>query len=122
PLLSLDPQRITQVLGNLLGNAIRHTPDRGSIVCRVARDGDDTARHAARITFAIMDTGPGIPPEALPHLFERSYRMDRARSRLYGGTGLGLAIARQLVEAHGGRIWAASDGMLGHGTTVAFSL
>lgn len=122
PLLSLDPQRITQVLGNLLGNALRHTPERGSVVCRVARDGDDPARPAARVTFAVMDTGPGIPPDALPHLFERFYRVERARSRLDGGTGLGLAIARQLVEAHGGHIWAISDSVPGKGTTVAFSL
>ena len=72
------------------------------------------------VTFTVTDTGPGIPPEALPHIFERFYRVDRSRSRAEGGTGLGLAIAKQLVEAHSGRIWATSE--LSHETTVAFTL
>jgi signal transduction histidine kinase len=113
PPSEFDPQRITQVLGNLLSNALRHTPAGGRVVCRV--------RRAARgLQFAITDTGPGIPPEALPHIFERFYRVDSGRARAEGGTGLGLAIARQLVEAHGGHIWAESAP--GQGTTVAFVL
>ena len=70
--------------------------------------------------FTVADTGAGIPPEALAHVFERFYRADRGRARSDGGTGLGLAIARQLVEAHGGQIWAESAP--GAGTRVAFSL
>lgn len=131
PFLLLDPQRIAQVLGNLLGNAIRHTPEGGRVACRVSSDekplvgARHTAlapRHPSKVTFAVTDTGPGIPPEALLHVFERFYRVDRSRSRAEGGTGLGLAIAKQLVEAHGGHIWAVSDGVSGQGTTVAFSL
>lgn len=121
PRLSLDPQRIAQVLGNLLGNAVRHTPEGGSVVCRLTSDG---AVQAVRklATFTVSDTGPGIPPDALPHIFERFYRVDRSRARVEGGTGLGLAIAKQLVEAHGGHISALSDGVPGHGTTITFTL
>jgi signal transduction histidine kinase len=72
------------------------------------------------IQFSVSDTGPGIAPEHLPHIFDRFYRADRARTRSSGGAGLGLAIARQIVEAHGGRIWATS--LPGQGTTVTFSI
>ena len=67
-----------------------------------------------------MDTGEGIPKDDLPHLFERSYRVDRSRSRSSGGTGLGLSIAKGIVEAHGGRIWAESA--VGRGSTFCFTL
>jgi signal transduction histidine kinase len=122
PLLSLDPQRIEQVLGNLIGNALRHTPAGGSIVCRVTETQEKLSRSGSQsfVTFSVSDTGSGIPPGALPHIFERFYRVDRSRSHANGGTGLGLAIARQLVEAHGGRIWATSE--LHQGTTVTFTL
>lgn len=116
PSLSLDSQRVAQVLGNLLGNAIRHTPPGGQIECRVKAERTSTPA----VIFSITDSGSGIPPEALPHIFERFYRVDRSRSRVDGGSGLGLAIAKQLVEAHGGRIWAASEP--GQGTQVSFSL
>jgi len=123
PTLSLDPQRIGQVLGNLIGNAIRHTPVGGQVVCRVSSSAEaDNAGQVAPVTFTVADTGSGIAPEALPHIFERFYRADHSRARREGGTGLGLAIAKQLVEAHGGRIWATSDGVAGKGSTVAFSL
>jgi len=69
---------------------------------------------------AVTDDGPGIPPEDLPHLFERFWRGDRARRRATGGSGLGLTIARSLVEAHGGRLWAES--VEGEGSTFAFAL
>jgi signal transduction histidine kinase len=115
PSVVLDPQRIAQVLGNLLSNAIRHTPEGGRVECRVTGD-------AKQVLFAVADNGAGIPPEALPHIFERFYRADSSRSRAGGGTGLGLSIAKQLVELHGGRIWAESDGAPGKGTRVAFAL
>lgn len=100
PEVNVDAQRIEQVLGNLVSNAIRHTPGGGEIVCRVEHD----RRSWSAIIFSVADTGPGIAPEVLPHVFERFYRADSGRARADGGTGLGLAIAKQFVEAHGGRI------------------
>ena len=105
PAVDTDPDRLAQVLGNLLDNALRHTPAGGTIDCTVARD---TAQPAAPVTFCIADSGPGIAPEDLPHIFERFYRADKSRQRDNHGSGLGLAIARSIVEAHGGRIWAES--------------
>ncbi len=101
PPLYGDEQRLSQVLTNLLSNALRHTLDGGTVCVRVmpARDG---------VQISVKDTGEGIPAIELPHVFERFYRVDRSRSRKTGGTGLGLAIARQIVEAHGGRIWVES--------------
>ena len=115
PRVALDSQRIAQVLGNLLSNAIRHTPESGNIECRLTRD-----TNAKQVMFVVSDTGSGISPEALPHIFERFYRADSSRSRAGGGTGLGLSIAKQLVELHGGRIWAESEP--GNGTQVTFAL
>ncbi len=114
PAVRADPDRIQQVLINLLGNALRHTPPGGTVSLR--------AEPAARVvTFHIADTGSGIAPEHLPHLFERFYRVDRARSRALGGHGIGLTIAEALVEVHDGSIWAASPG-LGQGATFSFTL
>ncbi len=113
PELCVDAQRIAQVLGNLAANALRHTPAGGSVTLRAAAaDGG--------VTFEVRDTGSGIAAEDLPHIFDRFYRADRARTRSSGGAGLGLAIARRLVEAHGGAIWAASEP--GRGTRIAFTL
>lgn len=114
PVISLDAQRIEQVIGNLLSNALRHTSEGGRVTCRVTSD------RAGALTVSVSDTGAGIPSEALPHLFERFYRVDRSRSRAEGGTGLGLAIVKQLVEAHGGDVWAESAPA--RGTTIAFTL
>jgi two-component system phosphate regulon sensor histidine kinase PhoR len=72
------------------------------------------------VEFYVQDFGPGIPSEHLPRLFERFYRVDKARSRESGGTGLGLAIAKHIVMAHGGSIWAQSE--LNHGSTFSFTL
>ncbi|OGO68760.1 MAG: hypothetical protein A2Z37_14900 [Chloroflexi bacterium RBG_19FT_COMBO_62_14] len=99
----VDPGRIEQVLGNLLGNAIRHSPPGSEIRLRLQPVGFDRAA-----IIEVADRGEGIPPEALPNIFERFYRADRGRDRSRGGSGLGLAIARQLVEAHGGSISAAN--------------
>lgn len=105
----VDSQRIEQILNNLLSNALRHTNqdgahatnDRGEILVRIAKQGD-------RAHISIQDNGAGIPEEALTHVFERFYRVDKARSRTEGGTGLGLAIARHLAQAHGGDLVAAN--------------
>jgi signal transduction histidine kinase len=99
--LEADPDRLTQVLRNLVRNAVSHTTpgDRVTVAAR-SRDG--------WLELAVTDTGPGIAPDQLEHVFERFYRADEGRSRDSGGSGLGLAIARAIVEAHGGRIWAES--------------
>ncbi len=99
--VNIDPDRIEQVLHNLLDNALRHTPEGGSIGI-VLREGE------GHVEVAVEDSGPGIPEEALPHVFERFYRADVGRSREQGGNGLGLTIARQLVELHGGELRAAN--------------
>lgn len=99
PAVTLDPKRIRQVLANLLSNAVRFTPEEGEVHVEVVH-GDKM------VEVRVTDTGPGIPPKDLPHLFERFYRGDRARTRASGGSGLGLAIAKQWVEAHGGMIRA----------------
>jgi signal transduction histidine kinase len=114
PAVRADADRIIQVLINLLGNALRYTPAGGSVRVRIERRPDEVAFHVA-------DTGIGIAPEHLPHLFERFYRVDKARSRALGGSGIGLTIAKALVEAHDGRIWAASAGV-GQGAMFSFTL
>lgn len=114
PLVKVDADRILQVLVNLLGNALRATPAGGQVHVRAQADVD-------LVTIEVTDTGVGIAPEHLPHLFERFYRVDKARSRTLGGHGIGLTICKAMVESHGGHIWAASDG-LGKGATFAFTL
>lgn len=101
PLLSLDPLRIEQILNNLLSNALRHTPASGKIELFLSE-----RLHSALLQ--VHDSGPGIPADALPHIFERFYRADRSRSRAEGGSGLGLTIARQLARAHGGDLTASN--------------
>jgi len=115
PLVLADQDRITQVLTNLVGNALQYTPAGGQVTIRATR-------HQGEIHVSVIDTGIGIPAEHLPHLFTRFYRVDKSRSRQAGGgSGIGLTIARHLVEAHGGRIWAESNGE-GQGSTFTFSL
>jgi signal transduction histidine kinase len=110
---SVDPARMEQVLGNLLSNALRHTPPEGEMELAVGR------RDGARsVLITVSDTGEGIPEESLPFVFDRFYRADRSRSRERGGTGLGLAITRELVEAHGGSIEASNR----HGGGTVFSI
>ncbi len=109
-----DEDRAAQVLTNLLGNALRYTPSGGNVTVRArVLDG--------QVEFVVSDTGLGIAPEHLPHLFERFYRVDRSRSRAAGGSGIGLTIAKHLVEAHGGSIRAESPGP-GQGSTFSFTL
>jgi signal transduction histidine kinase len=114
PPVQADADRIIQVLINLLGNALRYTP--AGCTVRVTAERQDDA-----VAFHIADTGIGIAPEHLPHLFERFYRVDKARSRALGGSGIGLTIGRAIVEAHDGQIWATSAG-LGQGATFSFTL
>ena len=109
-----DRQRLTQVLGNLLDNALRHTPAGGHVTLTTTRRGPEVA-------FTVTDDGDGIPAGHLPHVFERFYRADSARDRGHGGSGIGLAIAKALTEAHGGRISAASRGP-GQGTTFTVAV
>ncbi|GAB2856969.1 sensor histidine kinase [Nocardioides pacificus] len=105
-----DPDRIGQVLTNLLDNALRHTPPGGTVTltCEPGRRGNPKA--PAHVTYVVADTGEGIPAEHLPHLFDRFYRVDTARDRGHGGSGIGLAITKAIVEAHGGTITAHSAG------------
>lgn len=114
PPVLADGDRVAQVLTNLLGNALRHTPSGGRVTvgARVSEDG---------VLFEVRDTGEGVAAEHLPHLFERFYRVDKSRSREGGGSGVGLAISRALVEAMGGSLWAGSAGP-GEGATFSFRL
>ncbi|MBR8661270.1 MULTISPECIES: cell wall metabolism sensor histidine kinase WalK [Brevibacillus] len=113
PEVHIDKDAINQVLDNLLSNAIKYTPAGGSVVLRAYAN-----RHQKRVYISIADTGIGIPSRDLKRIFERFYRVDKARSRGQGGTGLGLAIARELVQAHGAEIEITSE--LNQGTTVTF--
>lgn len=112
--VNADRARIQQILNNFLSNALRHTPEGGRITVRAGREGN-------RARVEVQDTGEGIAPEHLPHVFERFYRADKARDRQHGGTGLGLAIAKALAEAHGGGVWVTSEGK-GKGATFGFWL
>jgi len=114
PPIRVDEDRIGQVLLNLIGNALQYTPSGGRVCLSARTEGD-------RVRFSVEDTGVGIPPEHLLHIFERFYRVDKSRSRAGGGSGIGLTIARHLVEAHDGQIQAASDGP-GQGSTFSFTL
>lgn len=113
-LLWIDADRLGQVVGNLLDNALRHTAAGGSIDVAVGVAEDSTV-------ITVADTGEGIAAEHLPHLFERFYRVDPARGRAQGGSGIGLAIAKALVEAHDGRI-AVRSGGVGAGTVFTIEL
>jgi signal transduction histidine kinase len=108
-----DRARLAQILRNLLSNAVTHTPEEGSVTL-AARDEEGAVR------FEVRDTGEGIAPEHLAHVFDRFYRADASRARATGGAGLGLAIVKHLVEAHAGTVAATSA--LGAGTTVSFTI
>ncbi|KAA0112397.1 cell wall metabolism sensor histidine kinase WalK [Mycolicibacterium sp. P1-5] len=112
--LCADRQRLAQVLGNLLDNALRHTPAGGHVTVTVTAAGDEVA-------FKVADDGEGIAAEHVPHVFDRFYRADLARDRHRGGSGIGLAIVKVLTEAHGGHVSVASPG-LGEGTTFVVAL
>jgi two-component system sensor histidine kinase BaeS len=113
PLIEVDPQRIGQVLSNLLENSLRHTPKGGTVLLVVAANHGD-------VSFSIRDTGEGIAAHQLPHIFERLYRGDNARRSGDAGSGLGLTIAQKIAENHGGSLTATSEG-LGHGSTFTLT-
>ena len=108
-----DPLKIQQVIYNIIENGIKYTPDGGKIRVRLFREGRDAI-------LKISDTGVGIPPEDVPHIFDRFYRVDKARSRETGGTGLGLSIVQQIVRLHAGSIDVQSQ--MGKGTTFTIEL
>lgn len=112
PRLWIDPTRIRQVLFNLLNNAARFT-ERGSVTLRVCRKDD-------AVLFSVADTGIGIAPEDIPHVFDEFHQVDGGTRRQHGGSGLGLAISRKFVELHGGQIWVESR--VGQGSTFSFRL
>ena len=113
PEIEVDPDRMAQVLGNLMSNALRFTPEGGCIRLVAERGGEG-------VFLKVSDNGAGIPPEDLPHIFERFYQVDKSRHRAEGETGLGLAIAKSLVEAHGGAISAESTP--GEGATLTIAI
>jgi signal transduction histidine kinase len=113
PHIDVDPDRMAQVLGNLVSNALRYTSENGQITLTAQ------AQNGA-VTLLVRDSGQGIAPEALPHVFDRFYRGDASRQQQAGESGLGLAIARSIVEAHGGTIAVSSE--LGHGTVFTVEL
>ncbi|MBD8138395.1 cell wall metabolism sensor histidine kinase WalK [Peribacillus frigoritolerans] len=111
--VDIDEDKITQVLYNVISNSLKYSPEGGQVTFRVrASDGF--------IIVSITDQGVGIPKNVIDKIFDRFYRVDKARARNLGGTGLGLAIAKEMVVAHGGKIWAES--VDGKGTTVFFTL
>ncbi|WP_088036664.1 cell wall metabolism sensor histidine kinase WalK [Evansella clarkii] len=108
-----DRDKLTQLMDNIISNAVKYSPEGGVITCTVKEE-------KQRVVVSIKDEGVGIPKENLQHVFDRFYRVDKARARNLGGTGLGLAIAKEIVHAHGGSIWVSSE--WGKGTTFSFSL
>lgn len=100
--VEIDPDRMTQVIDNIINNAIKYSPDGGTIYINLKTT-------ESEVILSIKDEGMGIPEEDLDKIFQRFYRVDRARSRAMGGTGLGLAISKEVVEQHGGKIWTESE-------------
>jgi signal transduction histidine kinase len=111
--LEADEDRMIQLALNLIENAVKYTPEGGIVTVTAAQ-----IHH--QVCFTVADTGPGIAPEHLSHIFDRFYRMDRSRSRDQGGFGLGLAIAQQIAQLHGGEITVASQ--VGIGTQFSVTL
>ncbi|MDK3157935.1 ATP-binding protein [Kamptonema cortianum] len=109
----MDARLIERVIFNLMDNAIKYSPEGSEIRIRAHSEADE-------FYFSIADNGPGIPPESLPHVFERFYRVDKARSNDTGGTGLGLSIAKHIIQKHNGKISAESKP--GQGATFSFTI
>jgi two-component system phosphate regulon sensor histidine kinase PhoR len=112
-IIPADPFRLEQVFGNLLENSIKYSPSGAEIALRAIPSGD-------RVELRVEDTGFGIPPGDLAHVFERFYRVEKARSREAGGTGLGLSIVKHIVNLHGGEVRAEST--FGKGTAIVINL
>lgn len=113
PKVMADDKRLAQVLLNILDNAVKYTPEGGSIKVSISLKDK-------LVQVDVSDTGIGIPEKDLPRIFERFYRVDKARSREMGGTGLGLSIVKHIVQAHGGQVWVKSE--LGQGSTFSFTI
>lgn len=111
--VTIDKDKITQVLDNIISNALKYSPEGGKVRFELLQKGNV-------LHVRVSDEGVGIPKSDLPKVFDRFYRVDKARSRKMGGTGLGLAIAKEIIEIHGGEIWA--DSVEGKGATIAFTL
>ncbi len=111
--VEIDTDRFTQVLDNIMNNAIKYSPDGGIVTCRLIETHNN-------VILSIADQGLGIPRADIPHVFDRFYRVDKARSRAQGGTGLGLAISKEVIQSLGGKIWVESRE--GHGSTFYISL
>ncbi|WP_195852953.1 cell wall metabolism sensor histidine kinase WalK [Aerococcus sanguinicola] len=111
--VEIDQDRMTQVIDNIINNAIKYSPDGGTITVRLMSTHNE-------VTLSVQDQGLGVPQKSIPHLFDRFYRVDKARSRAQGGTGLGLAIAKEVIEMHHGRIWVNS--IENKGSTLFVSL
>lgn len=114
PAVNIDRDRIRQVLHNLLQNAIRFTAAQGSITVNAGISGNNS------VLISVADTGSGIEPEDLPHVFDHFYKADKSRQRIHGGAGIGLALVRKYVELHGGKVWAESEA--GKGSKFSFTI
>jgi signal transduction histidine kinase len=113
PIVDADPDRVAQVMRNILDNAVKYSPEGGLVFVRSQVDEDE-------VVISVADQGVGLAPEHLNRLFEKFFRVESGLGRRVVGSGLGLPIARTIVESHGGRIWAESQ--LGEGTTLFFTL
>jgi len=113
PKIEVDENRLQEIIYNLLDNAIKYSRPEGHVSLHASRNGD-------RVRISVSDQGIGILPEALPRIFERFYRADKARSRELGGTGLGLSIVKHIAQLHGGTAEAQSEP--GKGTTISVIL
>lgn len=120
PMVNADSFRIGQVLSNLLANAINYTPQGGQIEIKVSRKLFPDLPNSDQMVITVTDNGIGIPPDAMPHLFTKFYRVDGERKERVKGTGLGLYISKSIITAHGGRIWVESKD--GHGSQFNFSI
>ena len=120
PPLCADAFRLEQVFNNLLENALKYTPPQGSVLLRAERALATGGTPGGDVEIHVTDTGSGIPAADLPHVFERFYRADKARSRALGGTGLGLSIVKHIVQIHGGSVRAESK--VGEGSTFILRL